>query len=67
MLFLVAEWCYICDDDCVVLFRLMEQWNVVNTIQQDLDKWMNNTQQALSSEVVDTQVALSQQVLLDAH
>ena len=45
----------------------MEQWNVVNTIQQDLEKWMSNTQQALSSEVVDTQVALSQQVLLHAH
>lgn len=40
----------------------MEQWDVVNTMQQDLDKWMSNTSQALSSEVVDTQVAQSQQV-----
>ena len=42
-------------------FRVMEQWNVVHVMQQELETWMSNTRQALSTDIVDSQVALDQQ------
>jgi len=40
----------------------MEQYNVVHTIQQDLEKWISTTMQTISGDVVDSQIALTQQV-----